>query len=152
MGYGMVTLYELKRMQRERINQAIQYNDIDWNRFLMRFREPHIKVLEVVYLPQPQTVIYKHVYQSFRAINYSERSARRIIADLGQSGLLIHFTSTFGVIKPVLELTNNIQSLIQLYRSKGRAINEVEKEHYDEIATLILEDKWQETEGVQKSN
>ena len=143
----MVALAELKREQQKRMEQAIRYGEIEWNNFLFTFKEPHIRVLEGIYLPQPKSVIYKHVYQAFKQINYSERSARRIINELAKLGLLINFTSTFGVIKPIPEITSNVQSLIQLYRSKEHRMNEVQKEHYDEIARLILEDKgWPQTE------
>ena len=63
---GMIS--ELKRIQKNRIEQAIQYDDVQWNGLLLTFKEPHIKVLEVVYEPEPKTVIYRHIYgESFDA-------------------------------------------------------------------------------------
>lgn len=137
----MASLVELKREQQKRVAKALEYSDLDWNHFLLTFKEPHIRLLEVVYWPEPKTVMYRHAYRAFRQINYSERSARRLIHDLGQRGLLIHFTSTFGVIKPVRELTSNVHALIRLYRARQHSANPVQEEYYDEIAKLILEDE-----------
>jgi len=136
---GMIS--ELKRIQKNRIEQAIQYDDVQWNGLLLTFKEPHIKVLEVVYEPEPKTVIYRHIYQALRQINYSERSGRRYINLLADKGLLTNFTSTFGIVKPVTPLTNNIHSLIKLYRNREKHLNTIQQNYYDQIANLIVEDK-----------
>ena len=153
MSNDHVSLVAKKRQQQERVEQAIGYSDIEWNRFLAQFKEPEIRALEKIYLPQPKTLIYQHIYQAFQQINYSERSARRIINKLAELGLITIFTSTMGFIKPVRELTGNIQSLIQLYRAREHHLNPVVEEGYDEIAKLIMEEQaWPEPDEEQNLN
>ena len=153
MSNNHMSLAAKKRQQQERVEQAICYSEIEWNRFLTQFKEPEIRVLEKIYLPQPKTLIYKHIYQAFQQINYSERSARRIINKLAELGLIIIITSTLGFIKPVRELTGNIQSLIQLYRAREHHLNPAVEQGYDEIAKLIMEEqKWPEPDDEPNLN
>jgi len=143
----------IKKRQQQRVEQALSYGEIEWNRFLTEFKEPELRILEKTYLPQPRTLIYRHIYQAFDQINYSNRSARRIINKLATLGLIRIFTSTLGFIQPVRELTGNIQSLIRLYRAREHRLNPVVEESYDEIAKLIMEEsRWREPDEEKNLN
>jgi len=95
-----------------------EIQSIDWETLLLTLRENQILALSLVYGPPEKTVAFKEIYLSLRRIGQSQRTARRVIAELRGLGLIEVVHSIIGIAYPIPHLVPNIQTLIALWRKK----------------------------------
>ena len=86
---------------------------INWESLVFSLRHPEIKILELVYVPEPNPVTMQRIKMIFRKLNYSERTARRKVEKLTHLGLIRTINSMILIINPVLPIQENVIKLIR---------------------------------------
>ena len=95
-------------------------NEIDWEDLLWSLRHLEIRILELLYLPEPKPLALGTLAQRTRNLNYSERTIRRKIQKLERAGLIKVIRSTIMIINPITSLRKNIQNLTILWNHRDR--------------------------------
>ena len=119
-------------------DSILKISEIDWHNLVFSFREHEIKILEMVYLPQPSPVTFKKVYLQLKKFNYCERTSRRKIDKLVNLGLIVKLRSVIGIIQPVMVMSGNIRNLIELYYRRKKDVNFKSVENYQNLCDLLV--------------
>ncbi len=95
-------------------------NNIDWEDLLFELRHLEIRLLEIIYLPEPKPLAFRTLVQRTKGLNYSARTLRRKIHTLETLGLIDVIRSTVMIINPILNLQKNIKTLTILWNHRDR--------------------------------
>ena len=95
-------------------------NNIDWEDLLFELRHLEIRILEIIYLPEPKPLAFSTLVQRTKGLNYSVRTLRRKIHKLETLGLIDVIRSTVMIINPILNLQKNIKTLTILWNHRDR--------------------------------
>jgi len=97
----------------------VQVN-IHWDDLLFELRHLEIRILGLVYLPEPKSLALGTIIQKTAKLGYSTRTVRRKIRRLEILGLIQVIRSTIMIINPVLNLEKNIKTLTVLWNHRDR--------------------------------
>ena len=95
-------------------------DNINWEDLLFCLRHLEIRMLELIYLPEPKPLAMGILIQKTRKLGYSARTIRRKIHKLERLGLIRVIRSTIMIINPILELQKNIKNLSILWNHRDR--------------------------------
>jgi hypothetical protein len=101
---------------KEEIKKYLQNTEpvsINWENLIFNLKYHEIKVLELIYLPEPKPVTFKRIRMFFLKMNYCEMTARRKLKKLENIGLIKVINSGVLLINPVNGLQNNVIKLIR---------------------------------------
>jgi len=97
-----------------------QTENIDWEELVFSLRHLEIRILEIIYLPEPIPMAFGTLIQRARGLNYSERTLRRKILKLENLGLINVIRSAVILINPIIDLEKRIKSLTLLWNHRDR--------------------------------
>jgi len=95
-------------------------NNINWEDLLFNLRHLEIRMLELIYLPEPKPLTLGTLIQRIKKMGYSNRTIRRKIHRLEKLGLIRVIRSTVMIINPIFELQKNIKNLTILWNHRDR--------------------------------
>jgi len=101
------------------IKKNLHY-EINWEELLFDLRHLEIRILELIYLPEPRTFALGKFIQKIKKLNYSEKTIRRKLKNLENLGLIQVIRSTIMIINPVLDLAKNIKTLTIMWNHRDR--------------------------------
>ena len=110
---------QLKNVNLIKSKNSLQ-KDIDWEDLVFNLRHIEIRILEIIYLPEPKPLALNTLFQKTKRLNYSERTIRRKIHKLETLGLINVVRSTIMIINPILNLHKNIKKLTVLWNLRDR--------------------------------
>ena len=90
-------------------------SSINWEDLLFQLRHLEIRILELIYLPEPKPLAFNMLIQRTKKMGYSNRTIRRKIQKLETLNLIHVIRSTIMIINPILNLQKNIKTLTILW-------------------------------------
>ena len=101
--------------------EQAEIQSIDWEGLLLTLRENQALILRLIYDPA-RPVAFKELYFALRRAGRSQRTARRVIAQLRGLGLIEVVHSIIGIAYPIEHLTPNVQRLLRLWQKKREGL------------------------------
>lgn len=95
-------------------------DNVHWDDLLFELRHLEIRILELIYLPEPKSLALGTLMQKTIKLGYSTRTVRRKIQKLETLGLIHVVRSTIMIINPVLSLEKNVKTLTVLWNHRDR--------------------------------
>ena len=87
--------------------------NINWESLIFSLKYHEVKILELIYLPESKPVTFKRIKLLFSRMNYCEKTARRKLKKLENTGLIKIVNSGVLLISPVVMLESNIIKLVK---------------------------------------
>ena len=100
--------------------EHLSEDNINWEDLLFCLRHIEIRMLELIYLPEPKPLAMGILIQKIRKLGYSARTIRRKIHKLEKLRLIRVIRSTVTIINPILEIQKNIKNLTVLWNHRDR--------------------------------
>jgi len=101
-------------------SKHLRQNSIDCEELVFHLRHLEIRILEIIYLPEPRPLALGTLIQRTKKLYYSERTIRRKIHKLEKLGLFNVIRSTVTIINPILNKHKNIKTLTVLWNLRDR--------------------------------